>query len=98
MAAMPSPNSPEHLRARARALRQTAAVLPGWEIGNLTGRSGPDTWVGPTPMTCHSELERIRTDLTAVRDDLLRAARWLEQQADLAAAPTGSAGELAVRS
>lgn len=84
MAAMPSPNDPELLRARARALRQTAAVLPGWEIGNLTGRSGPDTWVGPTPMACHADLVRIRTELSSVRDDLLRTAQRLERQADQA--------------
>ncbi len=79
-------DTPADLRARAGALRNAAALLPGWEIGNLVGRAGPDSWVGPSPSACLEALVQLRLDLTAARDGLLATARQLEHRADAAEA------------
>lgn len=79
-------DTPARLRSRAAALRNAAAQLPGWEIGNLVGRAGPDCWVGPSPTACLADLTQQRADLTGARESLLATARQLERQADAAEA------------
>ena len=79
----------DHLRARARDIRRTAALVDACSTTQLVDRAGDDTWIGPTPQACHDDLVLARTTLRSVRDEMIRAAVRLEVEADLIAAGAG---------
>jgi hypothetical protein len=81
-----------HLRDRAAALRELAAWLRGLRALELVRLAGSDTWLGPSPEQCRTDLLTMRRDLQGRADDLTVDAYRLEQRADeldRAAASTG---------
>ena len=72
----------EQLRARARDLRAVSVKLGASRALVLHTLSGPDTWVGPTPQSCHDALVGIRRSLQTHQHALLDIARTLERRAD----------------
>ena len=89
-------SEPEQLRARARAIRRTAGALDDCAATRLLPRAGEDTWIGPTPQRCHDDLDRLRTVIRGVHDELIVTARSLETQADLLAAGAGGGTRVTV--
>jgi hypothetical protein len=69
------------LRQRAATLRGFARQLTTTSALDLGRRAGSDTWIGPTPDACRSDLQRLRSDLLAAGDDLQAIARRFEQMA-----------------
>lgn len=47
------------------------------------GLAGPDTWSGPTALSCQDALRTLRRQLQANQQSLSDAARGLERRADL---------------
>jgi hypothetical protein len=69
------------LRQRAAILRAFARQLTTTSALDLGRRAGTDTWIGPTPEACRTDLQRLRSDLLTAGADLHATARRFEQMA-----------------
>jgi hypothetical protein len=69
------------LRRRAADLRAFAHLITTTSALDLGRRAGTDTWIGPTPDACRTDLQRLRRDLLAAGADLRTTARRFEQKA-----------------
>jgi hypothetical protein len=72
----------EHLRRRARGLRDLAAEIEALPIMDLDRHAGDDTWRGPRAELCRSTLAANQRQLARSVDDLRWHATQLEEQAD----------------
>ncbi|MCU1391934.1 MAG: hypothetical protein JWM34_362 [Ilumatobacteraceae bacterium] len=82
----PAPVTPDHLRERARLLRQLASRLRTSLAIDLHRRADHDTWIGPTPDHCHDDLVAMRASLIAAGQHLTDSAHALEVRAGQLAA------------
>ena len=83
----------EQMRARARSIRRTAALLDDCDATRLASRAGDDVWIGPTPQRCHDDLVAMRATIRSAHDELIAAAARLDAQADVATlVSTGGGG------
>ncbi|MEZ5273419.1 MAG: hypothetical protein R2694_14125 [Ilumatobacteraceae bacterium] len=88
---MPTSES-THLRRRASELRRFAQTLDTLRVHDLRLRTGPTTWLGPSPSACDADVRAIATGLHAAADELRRTAARLERRAaDLDAAARAAA-------
>jgi hypothetical protein len=71
----------EHLRHRARHLRELANAIESLAVMRLDGHAHDDTWRGPRPTLCRSTLVLNQRQLHGAADDLRWHAHRLEQQA-----------------
>jgi hypothetical protein len=88
----PAPLPTTQLTERAAALRRAAAAIDDCDALVLYRRAGTDTWIGPTPQTCHDELVAARTTLIGASASLRAAAIRLEKQAIQLTAANARAG------
>jgi hypothetical protein len=88
---MGTTNPATRLRHRADELRRFANRVEATRLVSAYVFAGDDTWVGPTPAACLSDLVRLRRNLLTQCDGLRVAARRLDRAADAmaAAAPVG---------
>jgi hypothetical protein len=83
---MPTHDHAAELRRRAADLRRLAVHLSATPLDDLAGWAGPETWMSPRASELRAQLGVDRARLQESVDDLYRHARWLELQAEAAAA------------
>jgi hypothetical protein len=85
-----------HLRRRARDLRDLATAIENLPVMSLETHADGDTWRGPRPDLCRSTLRANQRQLHGAAEDLRwQAYRFEHQAAELdaiAAARLGLAG------
>jgi hypothetical protein len=79
---MSTPEHIERLRGTARTLRSVSGEIGTSRALTVYSLAGPDTWIGPTPQTCHDSLIALRRQLQASQQTLNDNARRLDRQAD----------------
>ena len=80
------------LRRRATELRRFAHTLDTLRVHDLHLRTGPTTWLGPSPSACDADVRVLAHGLSTSADDLRRTAARLERRAaDLDAAARAAA-------
>ena len=78
------PDVPQHLRARADALRRHAATLDHQPLALVRLRAGDDAWIGPSAVAFRDALGLAERHLCSAADGLRRHARRLDAEADAA--------------
>ncbi len=78
------PDVPQHLRARADALRRHAAALDRQPLALVRLRAGDDAWIGSSAVAFREALGLAERHLCSAADGLRRHARRLDAEADAA--------------
>ena len=78
------PDVPQHLRARADAMRRHAAALDHQPLALVRLRAGDDTWIGSSAVSFREALGLAERHLCSAADGLRRHARRLDAEADAA--------------
>jgi hypothetical protein len=75
------PSPADQLRQRAAALRAFATVVENASVCRLGQLVGSDTWIGPGPNACATDVGSIRVRMDSAAAALRDSARILESQA-----------------
>ncbi len=75
------PDPADQLRRRAATLRAFATIVENTDVCRLGPLVGSDTWIGPGPNGCATDVRMIRGRLVTEAASLRDCARLLESQA-----------------